>query len=510
MDRNSIVIERPAHLGRYNDNTGPRLFRIWTRWGTERYLCFHPMSFAALGFWPTFQCAQISAGKARRCTFFNRDYNSSAFTKPGGGAHNWTNAPVNTRAGLLHNAFNPNRPLIWVADRDYAYVAINAFRNAALYTDIAIALSGTGTLLHATVNCSTAASPFWPPGTDSCYQTTLMGKQRFVSVAKDVRAGDTLTFTVPDGASTLFSAVLGITNEYVAPTTADALHLTNQIMLDDDPAIDTEPFNLRLRREVNGDTMALAVTPATAATYWGSEAHAAAANTITGAGGSGYPTVTLTYFTAAAPGGTAWAPALGERTTCRALKILVVGEMRHNSIQRGVYRECHTFDAGGYSVAWEIYFNGTLTTFQLGKSTGNPAPNAYEGGYSAMFTVLDDQRFVLSPNLVAPTALITGGNNQTAFNAGPIMNCYGGTVWKGLVLAFQAMRTEFAAGGQTFVQEYDDHGNKIYHRLDAMSGGLVTPSANDRISGGFRITVCGREELAPMVPQAPAGALVMP
>lgn len=486
---NTIVVERPTHGSAYalDGSTNQAVpLRIWLPGGPD-YVCLRAKVMGAVGNWKGAQVHGITDGRPRKVVFWPAGAGyGAAWSFPDGA---WASSTRYNRRVFQHNSFNPARRCVWTADRDYSYVAINCYYNAS-NSDISVAYSGTGTLLQATLDCHTSSSPFAPDvNTGSAF--FMMGKQKFISLARDVKAGDTLTFSVPVSTLSEISCILGLpaTVEYGTPDDADCIHLGPDMFVNSDPAVDAQVRTLASPYDVVGNTLAPKFTPAPALTYWGTDEHADANNGLTGAGGTGSPTMTFYYYDASYPLGRAWnldSPAQGARKTCQAFEMRITGEAKMNGTMAGQFRESLMFDAMGFSHWWEVYFDIAI-----------PTSLTWVAGYPAMFRMSSAPGWAVTPHAVAPVKLEGAAPGWALIANSPQVLLYGGQLGH-RVVEFTGAMSRFSLGGTIRIDKKTDGGNKIY--LAQPLAYSEAPVLYSRYGSGYRLNIFDRNEVRPAVP----------
>jgi len=490
MNRNTIVVERPAHGSAYtlDGSTNQAVpLRIWLPGGPD-YVCLRAKVMGVVGNWKGAQVHGITDGRPRKVVFWPAGTGyGAAWSFPDGA---WASGARYNRRVFQHASYNPARRCVWTADRDYAYVAINCYYYAS-NSDITVSYSGSGTLLQNTLDCHTSSSPF-KADADSGSQFFMMGKQKFLTIASDVKTGDTLTFNVPVSTLSEICCILGIpaSVEYGTPDDTDCVHLGPDMFVDGDPAVDPQVTTLCVPRDVCGNTLAPKFTPAQPLTYWGTDEHADANNGLTGAGGSGSPTMTFYYYDDTYPLGRAWnldTPVQGTRKTCRAFEMRITGEAKMGGTQAGAFRESLIFDALGFSHWWEIYFNIAI-----------PSGLTWVAGYPSMFMLSSAAGFALTPNTVSPVKLAGAAPGWVLIGNGQQVWVYGGG-FKNRVVEFTGNGSPFVNGCTIRIDKKPAGSNKIYITQPLTFS--EAPVLYSRYGCGYRLNVYDRNEMRPVSPR---------
>lgn len=511
MALNSITAERPffgsalamdwSGLG---NTLSTGLFRVWQHLGGTRYACWGVMNTGNLGgttCWPGIQCPTVVVGTPKKCwssVLKAVADGSDDYSFPDG---NWTYETSGSRYYTDYYSALTRR-LRWTAPRDYDGVCIKfECSNSHGTANVTYTPAGTpGTLLRATLD-TTTAGPFAPDATG--YKIGLCN-QKFITIATDVKQGDTIDFASADGNEIVFLGLFGYRNQVGDPAAEECVMLGKNVLADGDPSLDSTVSYVCDNIEGKGHTLALALKGGAAASkgvtssYWGSVAHANAANTIGGdATASVLPAVSWLYTTAAAPTGTAWAPAVGERTDCQTLICTISGTAvakftdDATTYAIGTYREIHQWDSAGYTCFWEIYANGTLPTFfEIGT-----------GGYVGMTEFASDFGAGISPGGSARVSLTKDDDSFSLQSQAGKMILYGGNV-SPAVVEFMPLKGCGIGSITLMVQErIAASANKVYAAMTQYTNAApLTISANDRFTGGFRINIYDRTAFRTIVP----------
>jgi len=369
MIGNDIVIERPWH----GCSEGLSLdyinaFRVFVPFDSKRAACFTVYNSA--GYWDGFQVHESAVGIPRQCVAY---YPGDASFSSVGTGTNWAAYTfTGTGCRYMRHLNGYKETLRWTAPDDYEQVLVVS-RSDAAWTDMDVTVTGSGTRVLATLDCTSGSSPWAITGSPT--YSRMICTPQYVVVATNVKAGDTIDFTCQNNTVNAYIGTIYGVNKTVHVTgTADlaftdALLLNNNLYASSETAyMDSNVIDIQNKEDFKGDVLAMVLTTTAHGTpfFWGSPAHRPlAADMLTGAGGSGKPTATFKYFDDSndeASGGATWSPSVGDRTACHGLLVTVTGEVNVYGTQCGTWRHVMRFDKTGFSEFWEIIWNANAVT----------------------------------------------------------------------------------------------------------------------------------------------------
>ncbi len=389
------------------------------------------------GNWPAHQCVAGAYGQGRdTIVSLANDGNWAYPDDPTGGS--WSNIGSFWLFQKSHGNLNPAHRAVWTAPANYEKIAVLCNTFSTFDPACGVALSGTGTLLHATLKTDTG-SPF---------EDLTPVDQKFLLLAEDVLTGDTLTFTPQDGELVRLVGIVAWNESSVeAPSASNENLVLHEGVTQDGYEPDTFLIGALTSTMSLGNTLAIKAKDAlNAANWWGSQAHSSATHRLES---------TSDVFRYK-PYGSAeqdWAPSVGDRVEGEYVKVTTSGDVRMFNFVVGTYTQTFLISDDGVHVTWTITWNAQAVA------------NGVEitGGYHTMFRMSDAPIFMHSLGGLRQ-ALVLDDNSLTAVQPCDIVRYYGGDLG-GMEIRCHDVPTIRTLGAKTILQERSDGSNKHYVQL---------------------------------------------
>lgn len=386
MTLNQIVVERPHDgfgIAGAVANT-ESLIRVYTPFDATRYVVWQ-LHRPAGNFWTGYQMSYVGVGPCYGAKIFGSGYNAAALSYPDGA---WGTPSNGRQCTRLYRATGTTYRLRWTADADYRYllVACNGWNTGCVDLHVTVN-SGTATLVRTPLPINNVADSPWRDW--GGVVRVAVGMPNYVVVARNIAAGTTLDFTPASSTGQCFvRGLIGVKSGLGDPATADNLVLVPPLVWPGEECLDGVPLMATGQAQLpegKGITLAAGLNyqgqPVNGSTpgLWGSPQHCESVNNQMVATGT-----TFLAVTDAAPDGTAWNPAVGNRTAMRQFQVMLSGPAVITSPAAGgtaaTYHETWTFTPDGVRWTWELVWN----------ATGASKITSYPAGYSAMLPLLNN------------------------------------------------------------------------------------------------------------------------
>lgn len=412
MNANEIVVVRGKDACEVWGQ-GANTIQVFTPYDGARVVCWTLTN--TQGYWKTWQLQGLAVGVPLVAKWF--EFGSAAITYSGG---TWTNITVAGVKFFRHASYNPARTLIWTSDADYDYLLASGDGWATL-GDITITATGAATVVRSTMDEHSNPNIWQHPSMWNVFD------RRFVVIATNIKAGDTVRFTGEQSKDSRLAPLCAVRMQGgAAPHAADSFMPWPRFMRVPDTNFPTaEPFSIPTSMQVQllashastGVTWAPNVAVTGYSGYIFTPQHSAPGRELFGTTPlTGAPQVTIVQYSDDYPQGVAFAPAVGSRTTTRGLGIVVEGTFSCQSIDRGIYRESHRITAQGYRVKAEVVLKDDTITLK-------------QGCYLAMLPLAPSPGFLWAPGQGDPVAVPPNPSDDTKVGTwyGDELIAFGGT-----------------------------------------------------------------------------------